>query len=202
MNTNTDTTSPNEVHEAEYHSLIANILKGREKGMADLDQGEDTEESFILFSVGGGTFSLPVSAVREIVETEKLARVPNAPDFIRGLMELRDQVVVVIDIRERLSGAAAVGLSEQSRVIICELDGKVTGILADDVSQVLSLPAHRLEEEKKIITGTEGRYMKTSFVHGRQSVVVLEPARLLSNAEMDLVARTGQAHQKPVGGLT
>ncbi len=94
------------------------------------------DERFVIFELGEEQYGLPVEAVDEVVRCpEQLTRVPRAPSFVEGVMNLRGKVVPVIDQRRRFAAQNASSL-ERCRVIVVLIDGERTGFVVDRVSDV------------------------------------------------------------------
>jgi len=109
--------------------------------------GEDDGGALMLrellsFELAGSPYAIPVERVREIVRVRELTHVPRVPDWVRGIVTLRGEVVQVIDLRMRL-GLPAEDTNRRSRIIVLHGDDdRVTGVLVDSVREVL-----RVEEE-------------------------------------------------------
>lgn len=96
----------------------------------------------LAFELAGSPYAIPVERVREIVRVREMTRVPRVPDWVRGVVTLRGEVVQVIDLRMRL-GLRADETNRRSRIIVLHGDDdRITGVLVDSVREVL-----RVEEE-------------------------------------------------------
>jgi len=107
------------------------------------DQGK-----YLIFTLDGDEYGVEVLKVREIVNYTRPDAIPQTPDYVKGVIKLRDQVIPVMDIRTRFD-MEAVKATEHSCVIIVELvqnDGKsAAGIIVDSVSEVLDIPDEEIE---------------------------------------------------------
>jgi purine-binding chemotaxis protein CheW len=180
----------------------AERLRGAVQGEAMAMSGEAMEESgaveqFVLFQLGGEAYGLPIAAVEEVVRHPgTLTRIPRAPDFLEGVMNLRGSVMPVIDQHRRFAaqGAAA----PRRRIVVVRLDGLLTGFAVDTVSEIVGIPAAAL-------SATPGLAAEGSQVFGRvaitgadgRMVLIVDPQALLDQAERDLLAAIAEAAPGP-----
>ena len=101
-------------------------------------------ERILLFSIGERVFGCPVDAVREIVPSRRTTRLPGAPEYVRGLMNLRGSIITIIDLGLRL-GEHAPARSDGSTILI-EYRQRLMGIAVDEVMDVQTLATDRLEQ--------------------------------------------------------
>lgn len=113
----------------------------------------------VIFALGDDRFAVDVGQVREVLRTPPLTRLPGAPEYVRGVANLRGEVVPVVDLRVKLGEPE--GDHEDTRVVVCELEGEVIGIEVDEVQEVATLdpeqihPAPRrwVEQSQQAVTG-------------------------------------------------
>ena len=96
----------------------------------------------LLFAVAGTVYGCDISAVREIVPLRRATRLPGAPSYVRGLVNLRGAIVTVIDLAARLAGGTA---AEEGSVVLAEFGNKNVGLAVDEVRDVQILPPERFE---------------------------------------------------------
>jgi len=105
------------------------------------------------FEVGGHTYAIDVSQVREVVRWQPVTPLPNAPSLIEGVIDLRGAVVPVVDLGRALGGApVAPGL--RARIAVTEVDGLVMGLAVDAAVEVLSVDVANLEDPPTLATQT------------------------------------------------
>ena len=115
----------------------------------------------VTFRVGSELFGVPISAVQEIVRVPAIARIPQAPEFVEGVINLRGRVITVIDLRKRLSHAALGGeRDKQSRILVVEAGGRLVGVIVDEVTEVLKLASDRVEAAPPMVAGLSNQYIK------------------------------------------
>ena len=98
----------------------------------------------VSFRIGQEQFGLDIVKVQEIIRLQRLTRVPNLPDFVEGVINLRGKIVSVIDLRKRF-GQRATGLDRRSRILVVEHRGRLVGMIVDSASEVLKIPESEIE---------------------------------------------------------
>ncbi len=97
----------------------------------------------IAFQLDREEYGVPVASVREVSRVGDITRVPQAPDHIRGVMNLRGRILPVLELRTRLGHAPLVP-GPKARIVVAEVHGRVLGLLVDAVAQVLKVPSDRV----------------------------------------------------------
>lgn len=167
--------------------LTARLLAGAEGRMAEQIAAEATEQ-FLLFRIGDEEFGLPIAAVVEVAQVPaKLTRLPNAPGFVQGVMNLRGQIVPVIDQIARFGSAAAPGA--RRRVIVVRLNGLLAGFVVASVTEVLRVAVSALRPAPTIGGDRTRLFDRIANLDdtGRM-VLIVSPQLLLDQAERDLLA--------------
>ena len=102
------------------------------------------ELHIVGFQVGRETYGVPITSLHEIVRVPEITAVPDAPDYMEGVMNLRGKIVSVIDLRKRL-GERKIRGSRRNRILVVEHDGRLSGLIVDSASEVLKIPAADVE---------------------------------------------------------
>jgi len=144
-------------------------------------------EQFLVFRIGEQDFGLPIGVVDEVtLYPDKLARLPRAPKFVQGVMNLRGAVIPVIDQGLRFQGSATAG--KRRRVIVVSLGDIKAGFAVDAVAEVLSVPAASLRAAPEL--GTEGTRIfdrVANLAADGRMILIVEPQELLDRAERDML---------------
>ena len=106
-------------------------------------------KQLVSFHVGNEEFGLEILKVQEIIRSQELTRVPNLPDFVEGVINLRGSVIPVIGLR-RCLGLDCRDKDQQTRIVVVEVNGNVVGFVVDSVSEVLRIPADTVEPPPRI----------------------------------------------------
>jgi purine-binding chemotaxis protein CheW len=142
----------------------------------------EAAEPLVVFALGPGEFALEVGQVLEVLPYESPRRVPRAPDFLDGIIELRGAVLPVIDLRRRfeLEPAAA---DEDRRTLVVGLDDERVGLAVDRVSEVLRLPRSARTEPPPFFRGLAAEYLDSIARAGDRLIMVLRIDRVLTSQE-------------------
>lgn len=169
-------------------ALLATDEGQREHPMDDNAMRDGSTEQIIVFQLGGDDYGLPIGSVDEVTRLpDKLTRLPRAPAFVEGVINLRGQVIPVIDQRRRFQAQAGDG--RRQRVIIVHLGDLRAGFIVDSVSDVLRVPADALQPTPDL--GNEATRIIDRAVTldaGGRLILMVDPQMLLDRAERDLLA--------------
>jgi purine-binding chemotaxis protein CheW len=156
-----------------------------------MDQrGTKIDGQFVTLGVGREVFAVPVETVLEILDLREIFRVPDAPIYFAGLIDLRGRSVPVIDLRLKL-GLQAAAATETTRIMVLEIEiaGRqlVLGLIADRVFEVASLDDGRIEPPPDIGTRWRSDYIRGVGRRGDNFVVVFDVGRLFTSDEPALL---------------
>jgi purine-binding chemotaxis protein CheW len=156
--------------------------------MNDIESGQTT--LYITFGLEEEMFAVDVSQVREILDSTRITKIPRAPEFMRGVINVRGSVVPVVDMRLKF-GMASAENTANTRIIVLELeqDGNtvVLGALADSVKDVIELEQSQIEDPPRI-----GSRWRTEFINGigkrnDEFIILLDIDRIFSSDELAVV---------------
>jgi len=102
------------------------------------------ELHIVGFQVGRETYGVPITSLHEIVRVPEITAVPDAPDYLEGVINLRGKIVSVMDLRKRF-GEKQASLKKQNRILVVEHGGRLAGLIVDSASEVLKIPADAVE---------------------------------------------------------
>jgi len=135
------------------------------------------------FRIGRETFGLPIAIVREIVRVPEITSVPNAPEYIEGVINLRGRIIPVVDLRKRF-GQEATALNKKSRVVVVELNSRFVGLIVNSASEVLKLPPSEIEKPHNVFQEGELDYITGVGKLNGRLVILLDLNRILQRAEI------------------
>lgn len=136
----------------------------------------------VTFHVAREEFAVDILDVREINRMMDITRVPHAPDFVEGVINLRGQVIPVVDLRKRF-GLEPGERDKNTRIVVVELGSKVVGFLVDSVSEVLRVPKSLVEPPPALASGVEADYIRGVVKLEDRLLVLLDLHRLLNRGE-------------------
>jgi purine-binding chemotaxis protein CheW len=141
------------------------------------------ELHIVGFQVGRETYGVPIVSVHEIVRVPEITAVPDAPEYMEGVINLRGKIISVIDLRKRL-GEKQVASSRRNRILVVEHRGRLCGLIVDSASEVLKLPAAEIEPSSAVFhDGGLNCVTGLAKYHGRL-IVLLDMAGLLEYTGM------------------
>jgi purine-binding chemotaxis protein CheW len=170
-------------HEAQRHATVGgHAVAG---GPQIARSGE-----YLTFRLGQEEYAIDILRVQEIRSYEKPTRIANAPEFIKGVVNLRGVIVPIIDLRLKLNCAQA-EYNHFTVVIVLSVRGRVIGAVVDSVSDVLELTSEHLKPAPQLDTGVDGQYILGIGSVGERMLIVTDIEALMSSADMGLIAEAG-----------
>lgn len=151
--------------------------------------------TFLTFRLGDEVFAIDVRNVREVLEFTSVTKIPGAPDFVRGIINLRGGVVPVVDLRVKL-GMGETARAQNSCVIVLDLEmgdnTVVIGALADSVKEVLEFEAGQVEPPPKIGTLSNSDYIEGIGKRDDLFIIILKIRRVFSTDEIVLLGSAAE----------
>ncbi len=142
------------------------------------------EELIIAFRLGEEEYGVDVSQIQEIIKMREITRVPKAPYYIRGVINLRGNVIPIIDLRKRFN-LPFKEVTDQSRIIVFDIKGVRFGIIVDAVSEVIRLPRENIEPPPPIaMGGIETVYLKGVGKVNNKLIILLDLEKALGLEEL------------------
>ncbi|HJA77889.1 chemotaxis protein CheW [uncultured Desulfovibrio sp.] len=155
----------------------------------DLNQKKQDDQllQLVTFSIGEEEFGVNILKVQEIIRTMEITKVPRAPDFVEGVINLRGKVIPIIDLRRRF-GLAPRGHDKNTRIIVIEINNIIVGFVVDAVSEVLRIPASTVEPPPPVVAGVESDYVSGVGKLQDRLLIMLDLDRLLSSEDMEALS--------------
>lgn len=143
----------------------------------------EKELQIVGFRIGRETFGLPIGMVREIVRVPEITSVPNAPEYIEGVINLRGRIIPVVDLRKRF-GEKVVEASKKNRIVVVELQNRAIGLIVNSASEVLKIPPSEIEAPHTVFQEGELNYITgVGKLRGRL-VMLLDLNKILQRGEL------------------
>ena len=150
-------------------------------------------ESWVTFELQGEHFALPALRIQEIQRAIDITRVPNAPAPVRGIMNLRGKVLVVVDLRQRLRIPSA-PIEARSRILVVSSRERSLGLLVDAAHQVIKLPASRIEAPPADVLNAHSEFLAGVVQLEKGLLIVLDLDQLLLVPEEVEARSAGDPH--------
>ncbi len=152
--------------------------------MSDTKAGHDEMLQLVSFKLGGEEFGVDIMQVQEIIRMQNITAVPNAPDFVEGVINLRGRVIPIIDLRKRF-GLEGKEHDKATRIVVVKVDDITVGLVVDEVSEVLRIPANTVEPPPPIVAGVESDYIKGVGKLDDRLLILLDLSKTLSREEKE-----------------
>lgn len=152
------------------------------------DNLTDEVIQWVTFKLGEEVYGINVMQVQEVLRLTEIAPVPGAPNYVMGIINLRGNVVTVIDARIRF-GLFEKEPDDATRIIITEVDNQVIGMLVDSVAEVVNLTSSEIEKAPNLGEDNES----SKYIHGVHSrdeeiLILVDVDKMLSESELEAVA--------------
>ncbi|NPV26096.1 MAG: chemotaxis protein CheW [Firmicutes bacterium] len=146
----------------------------------------DEEIQLVVFALKSGNstceYGVPITQVQEINRLTNPTKLPKVPSFVEGVINLRGKVIPVIDLKKRFD--LEIGeYTDDTRIIVVEIDGHTVGIIVDEVTEVLRLATSQIEPPPSIIGGIAADYLKGVGKIGERLLVLLDLHKILTESE-------------------
>ncbi|KJF26023.1 chemotaxis protein CheW [Clostridium aceticum] len=139
----------------------------------------DTINQYVVFQLDEEYYGIAINLVETIEKVLEITRLPNAPYYVKGVINLRGEVIPVVDLRKRFKMEEK-SVTEESRIIILSLDEMIVGILVDSSSEVITIEKEDIENTNNIVNAFEDDYIKgIGKVEGR-IIIILDMLKILS----------------------
>lgn len=135
------------------------------------------------FRIGAETFAVPIALVHEIVRVPEITSVPDSPDYVEGVINLRGKIVSVIDLRKRF-GEKEIVRNKKNRILVTDVEGKPVGLIVDAASEVLKLPETEVEPPPPVFDEKDVNYVTgLGKLHGRL-IILIDLTKVLQKGEL------------------
>jgi len=136
----------------------------------------------VSFRLGKEEFGIEITQVREIILMGDITRIPQTPTFVKGLINLRSTVIPVIDLRVRF-GMETAALTDESRIMVLNVDGRTLGIIVDAVDEVLRVARDQIAPPPPTIAGLDREYLAGLVRRDDKLLILLDINCLLGQEE-------------------
>ncbi|MGL5770726.1 MAG: chemotaxis protein CheW, partial [Plesiomonas shigelloides] len=146
-----------------------------------VDTGESRDKvlQWVTFNLGEETYGVNVMQVREVLRYSEIAPVPGAPSYVLGIINLRGNVVTVIDTRSRF-GLYPSDVTDNTRIVIIETEQQVIGILVDSVAEVVYLRASEIDKTPNVGTDESSRFIQGVSNRDGELLILVDLNKLLT----------------------
>lgn len=173
------------------------IVETKTKELSTHSHGErgvrstDVLIQLVTFNLVGEEFGLPILDVREIIRMVEVTPVPHSPSFVEGVINLRGQILPVIDLRKRF-GLSSSSADEDTRIVVVEINHNLIGLIVDGVNEVLRIPSETVNPAPQIVSsGIGAEYIQGIAHYNEKMIILIDMGRVFNNDEMQNLQNMG-----------
>ncbi|HAR63006.1 MAG TPA: chemotaxis protein CheW [Candidatus Margulisbacteria bacterium] len=155
----------------------------------DEDDEDTMKNRYLTFHIADEDFGIDILYVKEIVGMQKITEVPDMPAFIKGVINLRGQVIPLIDVRLRFEIELR-EYDERTCVIVVDINSMLVGLVVDMVSEVTEIPEESISPPPQLAYSTSHQYIKGMGKIGEEVKIILDIQKLLFEQETKLLAES------------
>jgi len=149
----------------------------------------DSEVQLVMFTVCGEKYAIDIMKAKEIIKPVKVTPLPDVPEFIKGVINLRGMLLPVISMKERL-GIATENIEElghEARIILVAMEKMVVGIFVDSVEEIIRVRLKDIQAPPRIAKGIGSEYLQGICRMEDEALVMLDLNRILSSSERIMI---------------
>jgi purine-binding chemotaxis protein CheW len=148
---------------------------------AEAQAREEDILQMVGFEVAGELFGVDILMVQEIIQNATITAIPDSPEFIEGVINLRGNIIPIIDLRKRLKlSSKALSAEQHLWIIILNISGRVTGFVVDRVTRVIKVPAGTIKPPPEmVVAGLKSHYISGVCKLGHNLLAMLDFNRIL-----------------------
>lgn len=135
------------------------------------------------FRIGRETFGVPIALVHEIVRVPDITSVPDAPNYVEGVINLRGKIVSVIDLRKRF-GEREINSNKKNRIMVTEVEGKMVGLIVDSASEVMKIAESEVELPPSLFEEGELNYVTGVGKLKSRLIILVDLSKILQKGEL------------------
>jgi purine-binding chemotaxis protein CheW len=151
----------------------------------ELWEQEDTQkDKYLTFALGNEFYGIEIKYVTEIVGMQSITEVPELPEYIRGIINLRGKIIPVMDVRLRFKKAPK-EYNDRTCIIVVDIGNISIGLIIDSVSEVMSIPEGDIVLPPEINKSFNNKYIKNIGKVGKDVKLILDCDRLLNDEETE-----------------
>lgn len=152
--------------------------------VANAKQMTDEVVQLVSFNIGEEEFGVDILRVQEINRMVEITRVPNSPDYVEGVINLRGKVIPIIYMRKRL-GMPSKPLDKDTRIIVVEIDKRVIGFIVDSVNEVLRINKSITEPPPTMVAGIDSDFITSIAKLEDRLLILLDLEKILTKSEVE-----------------
>ncbi|MBU3170501.1 chemotaxis protein CheW [Clostridium estertheticum] len=155
-----------------------------------METAEDTQKGkFLTFSVGKESYGIEIKFVTEIIGIQEITEVPELPDYVKGIINLRGKIIPVIDVRLRFRKEPK-DYNDRTCIVVINIKETTVGLIVDNVAEVINIDDSNIVPPPQMKTGFHNRYVRGIGKVGNEVKLLLDCDKLLNDEELDKIIET------------
>jgi purine-binding chemotaxis protein CheW len=148
-----------------------------------LEEDETQKDKYITFILNNEEYAIEIFYVVEIIGIQKITTIPDQPEFIKGIINLRGNIIPILDIRTRFN-IDRLEYDERTCIIVVDIEGSQMGLIVDEVSEVLDISSENIAPPPQTSKKTKSRYIKGIGKVGQRVIIILDTEKILLEEEL------------------
>lgn len=148
---------------------------------------DEMENRFLSFALEDEVYAVDIMFVTEIVGIQPITIIPESPDYIKGIINLRGKIVPVIDLRIKF-GKEEIPYNDRTCIIILQIDETSIGFIVDSVKEVLTIKEEDISDPPNYKTGMNNKYLRGVGILGEVVILLLDCLKLLTKDEVEEIS--------------
>ncbi len=152
-------------------------------------------QQLVVFNLSSEEYAVTITQVQEIIRLPEITRVPNMPNFVEGVINLRGKIIPVIDLRKRFN--LQIGEhTDKNRIIVADAAGQTIGLIVDGVSEVITLSNEQIDPIPPTIASIDTEYLQGVGKLEKRLVILLDLKKVLTDIEKAAIKKIEETQQK------
>lgn len=157
--------------------------------MSNNNNNKSEEIQVVVFKLGSDEYCVPVTQAKEIQIYQNPTRIPNTPNFVEGVINLRGQIIPILDLKKRF-GSGKTDITNNTKIIIIELESEMLGIIVDSVSEVLKTSKNKFEAPPHAVKSS----INSNYISGigkidNRLLIMVELEKVLNEEEIEQLVK-------------
>ncbi|WP_094607824.1 Chemotaxis protein CheW [Sporomusa silvacetica DSM 10669] len=132
-------------------------------------------------------YGIPISQVHEITRPGNMIKLPGMPDFINGIMNLRGEVIPILDFKKRFN-LGATGIKDTTRIVVVNMNNQKCGVIVDDVLEIVQISAENIEDAPSITDGVKSNFILGIGTVNDRLITAIDIIKILTESEQAKIA--------------
>lgn len=151
---------------------------------------EDTQKDrFLTFNLDRESYGIEIQYITEIIGIQTITSIPELPDYVKGIINLRGKIIPVMDVRLRFK-KEPLEYNDRTCIIVIDIKELSIGLIVDSVAEVITIPVEDIVEPPKVNKDVQNRYIKSIGKVGNDVKLLLDCDRLLTEDEVEDISNT------------